>query len=108
MIAAALLAASTLAWPDGVVIPPAQYDHPPKMPIVVIHPHAAEFAALCPHDSSCSIEYVNGNCVIAMPEWSEVRTSWSGRGKPQRPTPEYIGHLFRHERAHCNGWRHTP
>lgn len=73
-------------------MPPAQYDHPaPHMDVHVLS--AARLERICrgfmKHSNpiACAIKYKNIKCVILLP-----------RG--------YADWMYRHERAHCNGWKH--
>lgn len=107
-----LIAAAHIAiWPDGIIIPPKLYDHDPNRPWTVIHVSIDVRNALCQaSDIGCSIPMLNGKCVVVLPDWDQIklegREVFAGSGKPQKVTDEFAGHLFRHERAHCNGWEH--
>lgn len=99
-------------WADGVLAPPKQYDHVPPYPVVVLHLKYRELRALCPGDIACTIgALINGNCVIALPDWDEFAANgwelYAGDGRPVKPSDSVKDHLYLHERGHCNGWAHT-
>lgn len=75
------------------MMPPAIYDHPPAKPPIVIMRSLDELEALCADNpwgdniGACTMVMKNGQCLIL---WLD--------GDPVG------GVLWRHERAHCNGW----
>ncbi len=88
-----LLAASL----SGVQIPPARYDHPPAMRMQVIEGTNAQIQRVCRLASKYRGELEILACAI--PGKTVCIMIWP-KGKPRS------GPLWRHERAHCNGWRH--
>ncbi len=77
----------------GIQAPPARYDHPPKIPVVVVE--VADPNRVCRGLSgyrggsyilACAL-LLKTRCVIIWPE-----------GQKQS------GLLWRHEIGHCNGW----
>lgn len=79
------------------VLPPAQYDHEPKVPVIireyapdVVNEKCRFFSGYRGRKnvSACAIP-LEGKCFIIWPD-----------------TQPRKGPIWRHERAHCNGWNH--
>ena len=93
---APLIAATVLMAAD-IQPPPARYDHAPTVRMQVIEGTKAQIQRVCRmasgyhggrHILSCAIPS-KGLCIIVWPRGMK-RSGW----------------LWKHERAHCNGWRH--
>ncbi len=77
--------------------PPAHFDHPPRVPMQVIEGTQAEIQRVCRRLSG----YAGGHHILAcaIPSRTRCIIIWpKGRARE--------GVLWRHERAHCNNWRH--
>lgn len=87
-------------WPDPSIVeqPPAIYDHAPAEPFVVIVGNPAQVHAACggappPTNRILLACTFLPQRVIVMPHCPPEADAHCGR-------------LFRHEKAHLNGWRH--
>ena len=99
-------------WGALVERAPAEFDHPitdPQMVLVIEHVDPADVDATCRRGGSyayvprtstirgCASIRIQADmkiaCIITMPH-------------PQKTTAGAYDALYRHERAHCNGWRH--
>lgn len=90
-------AMTTAGHASGSFLPPPEYDYPPRQKVQVLEGTHSEIQRVCRLASryggprsilACSIPN-NRICIIVWP-----------KGKHRS------GPLWRHERAHCNGWRH--
>lgn len=95
MSSTVLLVAAFLA--TSVQLPPARYDHKPTVSMQVIEGTKAEIQRVCRMAS----KYEGGREILscALPSETRCIIIWP-KGQP------HSGDLWRHERAHCNGWRH--
>lgn len=86
---------SALLLSSGILLPPKQYDHPPKMPVVVIDDTPEEVERFCRKRA----EYFGGRSIIGC--------AFPGKDICIIVMPNgYSRDLWRHERAHCNGFSH--
>lgn len=73
------------------IIPPEQYDHPYDGKLKVTYGDVQKVHELCHSGSAAGCAYVHKHdCLIILP------TTW----------PRLTDAYYRHERAHCNGWKH--
>ena len=94
----ALIAAFLAA--TSIQAPPARYDHPPKIQMKVMEAPPSQLRRVCRLASG----YRGGGTILAcsMPGKSRCIIIWPAGEKR-------AGLLWRHERAHCNGWpAHHP
>lgn len=91
------LIAATVTLASGVEPPPAKYDHPPTVRVQVIEGTRAEIQRVCRK----ATRYSGPQNILAcaMPTDTVCIIIW-----PKGQTRS--GPLWRHERAHCSGWRH--
>lgn len=96
MLSATTVVSILLASVSGVQLPPAKYDYPPKQKLHVLEGTQSEIQRFCRkasryggpgHILACTIPGKK-ICIIIWP-----------KGQPRS------GDLWRHERAHCNGFR---
>jgi len=94
--------AGPLDYPDelkGFLFAPKQYDHETHKPMRVVYQEVEHIGDACGEPelngkiNGCSISITGGVCMIILP-------------LPHTYGKNYEDALFRHERAHCNGWRH--
>lgn len=85
-------------YDDGVEKPPAKYDHPPTITWVALHLERDELIKFCGSDAvACTKPYifdVKGPFCLTLLQWK-----YDDGFDPV--------HVWHHERAHCNGWRHA-
>ena len=75
-------------------LPPAQYDHEYKGPLFHWDVHIDVIRTMCKGKNTIACAHrKNGTCVVLMAD-------------RLRATPEKRAAIWRHEMAHCNGWRH--
>lgn len=91
------LIAATVLLTSGVQPPPARYDHAPRQRVQVLEGTKAEIQRVC----RLASKYHGGRDILActIPGKTVCIMVWP-KGKPRS------GALWRHERAHCNGWKH--
>lgn len=82
-----MLAALMLTWVQATTLPPARYDHPfPNMGVQRATPD--QIRRWCGHPFARACAFKMGDkCTILLP-----------------PDVPIGGRVYRHERAHCNGW----
>ena len=84
-----MLEAAVAAW--LVLQPPARFDYPNDT-MTVLRRDTAEIIDICGRTNVACAYFHDGRCFIVIPH----------------KAPE-SGMIYRHERAHCNGWpRHHP
>jgi hypothetical protein len=93
----------SVTWNDGIEKPPARFDHVPGVPVREVFTDLAKVDATCggsagekpgPRITACTTpQGIGSGCLIVLPF-------------PDQVGMIYMAHLRRHERAHCNGWRH--
>jgi hypothetical protein len=86
-----------LASLSGVQLPPAKFDHPPRQKMHVLEGTHSEIQRTCRVASKYRGEREILACAIPSKKFCII--IWP-KGKPRS------GDLWRHERAHCNGWKH--
>lgn len=86
-------------WPDPAIVeePPAQYDYAPTEPFVVMVGTPAQVHFACGGKP-------NPTVVLLACTFMPRRVILMPHCTPDQD--EYCGRLFRHEKAHLNGWRH--
>jgi hypothetical protein len=93
-------------WADGIEMPPARFDHWPRAKVFVRHIHFNQMQFVCGLTAAeraqkmsvlaCAPMFGN-ECWLFLPVWAEFE---GGNNSAWRR------HIWKHERAHCNGWRH--
>ncbi len=81
---------------SGLLMPPPQYDYPPRIPVQVIEER--DINRTCRDLGGYRGDGFIAACSMLFPKRCVI--FWP-RGKAHR------GNLWRHERAHCNSWRHS-
>src|SRR5262249_23480455 len=85
-------------------LPPGEFDHEYKGELKIVRGTQQELHAACPNSFlpgnnalGCAKQALPGVCVIYMLNDAGLQAlNWD------------VEIVFRHERAHCNGWRHEP
>lgn len=92
ILAVIFLLAGCSKFGSGVVLPPAEYDHPYAGRLIVQTLSIWEMPAACGlrHVEACSFR-MNGVCRVIYPKLADVGA-------------DTMVALIRHETAHCNGW----
>jgi hypothetical protein len=96
IVAAFATAALCGAWVEP---PPAKYDHAPSAPIVVRYETGAVFKVFC----RAMFMTIPGRVAACAPPHAMPRKCLIVIDREFRKDRAA---LIRHERAHCNGWRH--
>ena len=82
-------------------LPPAQYDHEPRIPVRVIY--VDDIQTLCTRTSASPVpEGKNIWACAGIAKGGKVCVIFMPKGT----SPKRYAFLYRHERGHCNGWRH--
>jgi hypothetical protein len=95
MIAEAVI---VLAAMGLVLDPPAKYDYPPNPPPIVEETTLEEIARRCASTVLPKGYFVLA-CTLPPSPYNKCVIAWP-KGTPRNNA------LWRHERAHCNGWVH--
>lgn len=92
------IALSMVILVGGVEPPPARYDHAPTVRLHVIEGTDEQIQRVCRRASRYDGDLKILACAMASDDACII--IWP-KGQPR------AGRLWRHERAHCNGWEHT-
>lgn len=90
------LAATDPDW--GIELPPPGFEGEAFIPVIEVGIDLFEVNRVC-HELGVPTELRVWGCAITEPRWCLI---FVPRGAPQ----SFIAVIRRHERGHCNGWRH--
>jgi hypothetical protein len=88
---------------SGVLMPPAHFERPPEVRVIIRHLPATHIDRVCRLYPELADNHNGefGACANPGPSVCTITLPYPGSVSPERYTA-----LARHELAHCNGWRH--